>query len=161
VRVDVPPVVAAMPQVVAIAAPASAGGFPRPGAARDHVKILAWIYILWGIVATGGLALTMIGWCIVTAVEGAREMPGTLVARDVIILSAVALLVIAIACCFPASWIFVGRGLLRRRPWARLMALVFGVVKLAFFPVGTLVGAYALWVLFDERIAAGFKPGPG
>jgi hypothetical protein len=160
-RVEVRPAAAALPQAVAIPAPAAAGGFPRPSAARDHVKILAWIYILWGVVSTAGLALTMIGWCIVTAIDGAASFPRPVMARDVIVVIAAALLVIAIACCFPATWIFIGRGLLRRRGWARYMAVAFGVVKLPFFPVGTLAGAYALWVLFDERIAAGFKAREG
>ena len=41
----------------------------------------------------------------------------------------------------------VGWGLLDRRPWARILAIVFGCVKLIEIPVGTALGIYTLWVL--------------
>ena len=44
---------------------------------------------------------------------------------------------------FCAGW-----GLLNRQPWARMLAVVVGVVSLFFhFPFGTALGIYTLWVL--------------
>ncbi len=43
--------------------------------------------------------------------------------------------------------IVAGAGLLGRRPWARTMAIVFGCLALASFPLGTALGIYTLWVL--------------
>jgi hypothetical protein len=38
-------------------------------------------------------------------------------------------------------------GLLTRQPWARVPAIVLGVISLIEFPVGTAIGIYTLWAL--------------
>jgi apolipoprotein N-acyltransferase len=43
--------------------------------------------------------------------------------------------------------IAAGWGLLDRRPWARTLAIVLGIIKLLEFPIGTALGVYTLWVL--------------
>ncbi len=43
--------------------------------------------------------------------------------------------------------IFVGVGLLKRQPWARVVAIIAAVLALIKFPIGTALGIYALWVL--------------
>jgi hypothetical protein len=40
-----------------------------------------------------------------------------------------------------------GWGLLDRRPWARMLAIVLGVLALFDAPFGTALGVYTLWVL--------------
>ena len=40
-----------------------------------------------------------------------------------------------------------GWGLLERRPWARTLAIVIGILALFKFPIGTALGIYTLWVL--------------
>jgi len=44
----------------------------------------------------------------------------------------------------------VGVPLRRRRPSARLLALMLGAVDLLLLPYGTALGVYALWVLLHE-----------
>jgi zinc-ribbon domain/Predicted membrane protein (DUF2127) len=48
---------------------------------------------------------------------------------------------------FAALELIVGWGLLDRRPWARILALVLGFLALLRFPFGTALGIYTLWVL--------------
>jgi hypothetical protein len=43
-----------------------------------------------------------------------------------------------------------GYGLLRRREWGRILAIVVAFLSLLNFPLGTLLGAYALWVLLQN-----------
>lgn len=43
--------------------------------------------------------------------------------------------------------IITGWGLLERRPWARMMAIVIGCIFLIDMPFGTALGIYTLWVL--------------
>ncbi|HMD86936.1 MAG TPA: hypothetical protein VKO18_19785 [Terriglobia bacterium] len=43
--------------------------------------------------------------------------------------------------------ILVGWGLIDRRPWARILAIVVGCLKLIDFPFGTALGIYTLFVL--------------
>lgn len=43
--------------------------------------------------------------------------------------------------------IAVGWGLIDRQPWARMLGVVLGCLKLIDFPFGTALGVYTLWVL--------------
>ena len=53
-----------------------------------------------------------------------------------------------------------GYGLLRSRPWARWLVAVVSVIYLFYFPLGTLLGAYSLWVLFHKNSGLVFEGGP-
>ena len=46
--------------------------------------------------------------------------------------------------------ILVGLGLRDRKPWARTVAIVLGVLSLFHPPVGTALGIYTLWVLMSD-----------
>lgn len=43
--------------------------------------------------------------------------------------------------------VIAGWGLLERKPWARTLAIFFGIFALFNFPFGTALGIYTLWVL--------------
>jgi hypothetical protein len=47
-----------------------------------------------------------------------------------------------------------GYGLLTRRPWARPLAIVAGILALVKLPFGTALGIYTLWVLAPRASAA-------
>jgi len=49
--------------------------------------------------------------------------------------------------------ICVGWGLMRYEPWARIAAIVLGVIALLHPPFGTLLGIYTLWVLLSNDAA--------
>jgi hypothetical protein len=54
--------------------------------------------------------------------------------------------------------LIAGFGLLKQWPWARIWALLAGVINLANFPVGTAVGIYAIWFFVQddtERVLSG------
>ena len=44
-----------------------------------------------------------------------------------------------------------GIGLLKYQGWARILVLILSFLDLLNFPIGTAVGIYAIWVLFDKR----------
>ena len=50
-----------------------------------------------------------------------------------------------------------GWGLLERRPWARVLAIVLGVLALFNFPQGTALGIYTLWVLAPATSDAEYR----
>ena len=43
--------------------------------------------------------------------------------------------------------IICGWGLLKRKSWSRILAIVLGCLHLLSFPFGTAVGIYSLWAL--------------
>ena len=46
-----------------------------------------------------------------------------------------------------ACTVLTGWALLTRQTWGRILAIVFGVLALIHFPLGTALGIYTLWVL--------------
>jgi hypothetical protein len=57
--------------------------------------------------------------------------------------------VAAVLMILSAPGLIGGIGLLTRRSWARAYAVVLGAVLLLWFPLGTLLGAYTLYVLLQ------------
>jgi len=53
--------------------------------------------------------------------------------------------------------ILVGWGLIDRRPWARVLAIIVGCLKLVDFPFGTALGIYTLWVLASQGAEAEYR----
>ena len=46
-----------------------------------------------------------------------------------------------------------GFGLLKRKPWARILILIIACLDLLFIPIGTAIGIYELWVLLQDETA--------
>lgn len=53
--------------------------------------------------------------------------------------------------------LYIGGALLTRQSWSRILAMVLAILGLFLFPIGTIVGAYVLWVLTSEPAAAYFR----
>jgi len=53
----------------------------------------------------------------------------------------------AMAIMVAVAGFLAGFGLIERRPWARSLAIVLGVIALLHPPLGTALGIYTLWVL--------------
>ena len=46
--------------------------------------------------------------------------------------------------------IIAGIGLLKRKSWARILALILACLDLILIPIGTIIGAYCIWVLVHD-----------
>src|SRR5690242_8529628 len=101
----------------------------------DHVRIAAILRIihsgLWFVVG----AILFVAFGGVATVVGGLPFAG--------FFHAIALLLFI--CALPS--LITGFGMLSFRPWARILGLVFAVLDLPAFPVGTAIGVYSLWVL--------------
>jgi len=51
----------------------------------------------------------------------------------------------------------VGWGLIDHQPWARMLAIIVGCLKLIDFPFGTALGIYTLWVLASQGAEAEYQ----
>ncbi|HLK20304.1 MAG TPA: zinc ribbon domain-containing protein [Bryobacteraceae bacterium] len=51
----------------------------------------------------------------------------------------------------------VGFGLMERRPWARTLAIVVGIIALLHPILGTILGIYTLWVLLPGDAEAEYR----
>ena len=116
----------------------------------NHVKILGAIYI-----ALSTLCL-FVALFIALAVGTAGAIVGTAadpndaaVALPIIGIAGTALVAFLVVVSLPG--LIAGIGLLKMRPWARIVGIVVAVLSLLNIPLGTIVGVYGLWVLFSKE----------
>ena len=114
-----------------------------------HVSILGWLYI-----AANALFLLFAAIAIglVPFIGTFAEEPETTVLVSVLG-TAFGLLMIILG----LPGIVAGYGLLKRKPWARVLTLVLGVLGLVNFPVGTAIGVYTLLVLLQQSATDYFE----
>ena len=107
-----------------------------------HVTILGWLHV-------GGAAMFLLGGIIVTTLfTGIGVAVGD--STVITILSTIGTVVGLLLAGMAILAIVVGYGLLTRRPWSRIMAIVLGIFSLPNFPLGTMIGVYTLWILLQE-----------
>ena len=124
-----------------------------------HVKVLAVLY----------LALSAFGLCVAlfltlalgtaTGIVGAAADPhDAAIAIPIIGLAGTALVVFLLLTALPG--LIAGIGLLRFRPWARILGIVVALLNLIHVPFGTVIGIYGLWVLFNKETEVLFSGAP-
>jgi ABC-type glycerol-3-phosphate transport system permease component len=57
------------------------------------------------------------------------------------------------------AYILAGYGLLKYKSWARILAIILALLNLILFPIGTVIGIYTLWVMFNDEAEALFEAG--
>lgn len=115
-----------------------------------HVDFIGLLFIVWGMLTTlVGLSTLALGVGAVAMIASNAQGGGGQMASALTAFAFAALAVIAML--WGVAHIVVGMPLRRRRPWARLAALVLGSIDLVLLPYGTALGVYALWVLLNER----------
>jgi hypothetical protein len=116
---------------------------------RDHVRILGWCFIIYSAV------IVMVGLGI-----GGIVLFGGAISGDqqaMFITGAVGAAIAGFLTVIALPGILAGIGLLKMHPWARIVAIVVGVLHILSFPFGTALGAYTLWVLLNAETEAMFR----
>jgi hypothetical protein len=116
-----------------------------PGRLDRHLDILGTLWVIAGaLFVIPGIVLMMISGVVRVAVA-ATETIGRFVAPLVLSIIGGSLFLVA------AGGMLVGWGLLKHKPWARVAAIVLGIVSLLHPPFGTALGIYTLWVLLSDQ----------
>jgi hypothetical protein len=116
---------------------------------KDHVRILAWCFITYSSI------IILVGMCI-----GAVVLFGGAVSGDreaIFITGAVGAGIACFLIIISLPGMFAGIGLLKMRPWGRIVAIVVGALNILSFPLGTALGVYTLWVLLNPETEALFR----
>jgi len=124
-----------------------------------HVKVLGVLYIVLS--GLGVCAALFLGLLFGTAggVVAANADADAAVALTFIGLAGTALVIFLLAISLPG--LITGIGLLKFTPWAGIVGIVLAAINLIIIPLGTILGAYGLWVLLNkdtERLFTGTPP---
>ena len=125
-----------------------------------HVKVLAAFHLILGVLGMmGSLVVALLFGGVAGIINMAIiDNPNAFLAVPVVGLIGSILVVLIFSLSVPS--IIAGIGLLRHRPWARILAIVLSVLNLIVVPIGTLLGMYGLWVLLSRNTAPLFGMTP-
>jgi hypothetical protein len=115
---------------------------------HQHVTILGWIYIgTNAILLPIGLCglLFFVGIGIVSADPTAFGVLGIIGLVSVLFFTTLAL-----------PGLLAGYGLLKRQKWGYILGIILGFLNLVSFPIGTAIGIYTLFVLFQDAASVYF-----
>lgn len=111
---------------------------------RTHQKILGAVIIAYSAMNIfGGVSIIAAMTFVHTFVHEPDLVDLVLILSKMI---GISLLVISV----PA--LVAGIGLLKEQDWAKPFSLVIGIIYLLFFPVGTMIGIYSIWLSTQQVI---------
>jgi hypothetical protein len=116
-----------------------------------HVRILGWLWIIFGVLG----------------IIGALCLGATIAGSGFISEDETAILVTSIVALVCGSLFFLGNvlniiagvGLLKYKSWGRILAIILGIINLFGFPIGTALGIYTIWAMFNEETKQFFESG--
>src|SRR4051794_10976359 len=94
------------------------------------IRLFAWITLTMMSIASIGILLSVIG----AHDKAPSELP-------------VVLFIIVLLLSVQIFSLFVGKAIKEHKDWGRTAGIVYGILYLIGFPIGTIIGAYLLWCL--------------
>jgi hypothetical protein len=115
-----------------------------------HKKILGIVYVVSAVLTITGMLLIRL---ILSLVFSIAMNEADSADRQVIdfVLSLMQVLPYLIIVFISIPTLIAGVGLLARQRWALILALIMGCLKLFSFPIGTAIGAYAIWIYAEDH----------
>ena len=116
---------------------------------ESHVKAVGIVHIAFSVL---GIIAAIVFFTVLNLVAQLPEVEE----EAVRVLETVGLIIpwFIIVCSIPG--VVGGIGILKYQGWARILILILSFLGLLNFPLGTAVGIYSIWVLFDKRTAKVF-----
>ncbi len=115
-----------------------------------HVPVVGWLLIV------GHAIFLLVGVFVFVLLSGIGVATGDREAMTILTTVGTAVGLLLIVLGIPG--LVAGAGLLARKSWARILAIVVAILGLANVPIGTLIGLYALWVLMQDAATEYFAP---
>jgi hypothetical protein len=116
---------------------------------QTHITVLGWLYVV------GHALFLVFALCAFLVLPTIGVVSGDPEATTVLGIIGTAIGVLMLLLGLPG--VLAGYGLLARKSWGRLLALVIAVLNLVNFPVGTAIGVYALLVLLQQSATEYFE----
>lgn len=116
---------------------------------ENHLTIIGWAHLGYG------MFLMAVAGLVFFAVFVGGQFAGE--ADTVIITSVVAITILIGLTIVGFPNIIAGYGILDRKPWGRVLALIISVFNLINMPLGTLLALYTFVILFRRESAHYFR----
>ncbi len=116
----------------------------------SHKKILGIVYLISGTLTIFGMLmlnafLSVILSFALQEVDAEDQKAVELVGAFIQYVPAFVIIFLSI------PTLIAGIGLLTKKSWATLFALIVGCLKLFSFPIGTAIGVYSIWIYSEEQ----------
>ncbi len=122
------------------------------------VAVLKWFFIIWGIISILlAFVLPSFFMAMFGAMQGMGEELGDVGAEAGAMLGGIMFVWSFFIICWGIFEILIGVFLGKGMPWARIAAIIVGILSLLSFPVGTALGIITLVVLFGQEGKAYFQ----
>lgn len=135
------------PVAAASSAVASTGtaALSQPSRLERHLRTLGILWIVVGVLfMIPAIAMTILSGVVHIAIPATAEV-GRYVGPLVMSLIGGSLFILA------AGGVLVGWGLMNHQSWARIVAVILGILALFHPPFGSALGIYTLWVLLSDQ----------
>ena len=123
----------------------------------SHVKIVAWLHILLGILSLlGGIVIALVFGALGAAIAGGAAGHA---APGILAFFGVGTIVFILVGVFAVPHFIVAWGLLNGAEWARVVAIIVSILSLLHPAVGlgTAIAIYSLIVLFSSETSELFR----
>jgi hypothetical protein len=120
------------------------------------VKVLGVLYLVFSGLMLCAAVFLLLALGAASGIVGTTAEPhDAAVALPIIGIAGTALVAFLVVMALPG--LLAGIGLLKYRNWGRILTIVLSVLHLLNFPIGTALGIYGLWVLFNKETEALFS----
>jgi len=128
---------------------------------RDHVKILGILHIVFGSLGILGAVVVLLIFGGIAGIVGvSADTAEADRATGMAVLGGIGVVVFIVIVVLSVPSLIAGIGLLKYKPWARILTIVLSALDLVHVPVGTALGIYGLYVLLNQQTEALFRSGP-
>lgn len=116
----------------------------------NHKRILGILYMISGILSVLGMLLLNAFLSVIFSFAMQEANPDEQKAIE-FALSIAQFAPVFVIVFFSIPTLIAAYGLLTRKSWATLFALIVGCLKLFSFPIGTALGVYSIWIWSEDQ----------
>lgn len=125
----------------------------------SHIKVLGILHLVFaGLQILIGLMFLMVFGSLVGVV--ASQSNSSDAAAGLAALGGMGTFLFLLLLIFSVPGIITGYGLIKFKPWGRIMGIVMSCLQLLNIPFGTALGVYGLWALLSTEGEAVFRQQP-
>lgn len=117
---------------------------------HQHIKILAILFLILGALGVLiAIGIVIAGAGFVAAILSQAGSGDEQAVAGIVGTCATALAVFFGILSVPT--LAAGWGLLKHKSWSRVLGIIVSILSLTHVPLGTAIGVYGLWVLFNDE----------